>query len=111
MDAVRQLAPTVGIESACEALGVSRTSFYRQPVFGPALPVPSRPTPARALSVEERAIVRGVLNSTRFQDCAPAAIQDTLLDEGQYLCSTRTMYRVLNEDGCIAGTARCTHPV
>jgi putative transposase len=99
MNAVDQLAPTIGIASACEALGVARASFYRQPVFGPAWPTPSRPTPARALSTEERATVRDVLNSTRFQDCAPAAIQATLLDEGQYLCSTRTMYRVLNEDG------------
>jgi putative transposase len=43
--------------------------------------------------------VRVVLNSERFQDCAPAAIQATLLDEGQYLCSTRTMYRLLEKDG------------
>ena len=99
MNAVDQLAPTVGIASACAALGVARASFYRQPVFGPALPVPARPTPARALSKEERESVRAMLNSTRFQDCAPAAIQATLLDEGQYLCSTRTMYRVLEQDG------------
>ena len=113
MDAVRQLAPTVGIESACAALGVARSSFYRQPVFGPALPVPSRPrpTPARALSADERAIVRDVLNSTRFQDCAPAAIQATLLDEGQYLCSTRTMYRVLKKDGASRERRdQLTHP-
>jgi putative transposase len=111
MDAVHRLAPTVGIESACEVLGVARASFYRQPVFGPALPVLSRPTPARALSQEERETVRDVLNSTRFQDCAPAAIQATLLDEGQYLCSTRTMYRVLNEDGALRERRdQLTHP-
>jgi putative transposase len=57
-----------------------------------------RPAPARSLNLEERLAVRAVLNSTRFQDCAPAAIQTTLLDEGQYLCSTRTMYRVLAQD-------------
>ena len=111
MDAVHRLAPTVGIESACEVLGVARASFDRQPVFGPALPVFSRPTPARALSQEERETVRDVLNSTRFQDCAPAAIQATLLDEGQYLCSTRTMYRVLNEDGASRERRdQLTHP-
>jgi putative transposase len=49
--------------------------------------------------LDERGSVRAVLNSERFQDCSPAAIQATLLDEGQYLCSTRTMYRVLEEDG------------
>jgi putative transposase len=111
MDAVHLLAPTVGIESACEVLGVARASFYRQPAFGPALPLPLRPTPARALSMQERETVRDVLNSTRFQDCAPAAIQATLLDEGQYLCSTRTMYRVLSEDGASRERRdQLTHP-
>jgi putative transposase len=110
MNAVDQLAPTVGIASACEALGVARASFYRQPVFGP-MPLQIRPTPARALSAEERETVRDVLHSTRFQDCAPAAIQATLLDEGQYLCSTRTMYRVLNEDGASRERRdQLTHP-
>jgi putative transposase len=105
MDAVLQLAPTVGIESACDVLGVSRASFYRRrPLLGPALSVPIpapavRPIPARALSVDEREAIRATLNSERFQDCSPAAIHATLLDEGQYLCSTRTMYRVLEEDG------------
>jgi putative transposase len=111
MDAVHLLAPTVGIESACEVLGVARASFYRQPAFGLALPLPLRPTPARALSMQERETVRDVLNSTRFQDCAPAAIQATLLDEGQYLCSTRTMYRVLSEDGASRERRdQLTHP-
>ena len=102
IDAVIQLATTVGIESACDALGVARASFYRQrPIFGPTLPAPEmiRPSPARALSPTEREAVRVVLNSERFQDCSPAAIHATLLDEGQYLCSTRTLYRVLEEDG------------
>jgi putative transposase len=114
MDAVRQLLPTVGIEPACDALGVARASFYRQPVFGPALSVPVilRPTPARALGAEERETVRSVLNSSRFQDCAPAAIQATLLDEGQYLCSTRTMYRLLKQDGATRERRdQLTHPV
>ena len=105
MDAVLQLSFTVGIESACDVLGVARASFYRQrPLLGPALSVPlaapvTRSVPARALSLEERESVRRLLNSERFQDCSPAAIQATLLDEGHYLCSTRTMYRVLEKDG------------
>ena len=104
MDAVLQLSSTVGIESACHVLGVARASYYRQrPLFGPkpaSLPVSiARPTPARALSADERESVRAMLNSERFQDCLPAAINATLLDEGQYLCSTRTMYRVLEEAG------------
>src|ERR1035438_825719 len=102
MDAVNQLASTVGIESACDVLGVARASFYRQrPAYGATLPLPAagRPAPRRALSSEELQAVRVVLNSERFQDCSPAAIQATLLDEGQYLCSTRTLYRVLEQDG------------
>ena len=111
MNAVDQLAPMIGIESACAALGVARATFYRQPVFGPALPLPPRPTPARALSAEERQTVQATLNSTRFQDCAPAAIQATLLDEGQYLCSTRTMYRILDQDGSTRERRdQLTHP-
>jgi putative transposase len=110
MDAVQQLAPTVGIESACDALGVVRASFYRRPVFGP-MPLVIRPAPARALREQERETVRAVLNSGRFQDCAPAAIQATLLDEGQYLCSTRTMYRVLQQDGATRERRdQLTHP-
>ena len=106
MDAILQLSSTVGIESACDALGVARASFYRQrPLLGPTLSVSfpakaARPIPARALSSDERQSVRAALNSERFQDCSPAAIQATLLDEGQYLCSTRTMYRVLEEGLC-----------
>jgi putative transposase len=111
MDAVRQLAPTVGIASACEVLGLARASFYRQPVFGPALPVPPRPSPARALSQEERETVLTTLNSERFQDCSPAAIQATLLDQGQYRCSTRTMYRLLEQDGATRERRdQLTHP-
>ena len=117
MDAVLQLSSTVGIESACDVLDVSRASFYRQrPLLGPALSalflVPAtRPVPARALSFDERESVRAVLNSERFQDCSPAAINATLLDEGQYLCSTRTMYRVLEEDGATRERRdHLTHP-
>jgi hypothetical protein len=75
MDAVSQLALTVGVESACDVLGVSRASFYRQrPLLGPMLTAPTvapsvRPTPTRALSEDERKAVRAVLNSERFQDC------------------------------------------
>ena len=107
MDAVIHLAPTVGTLAACDSLGVARASFYRQrPVLGPseslALPpaLPSvRPAPARALSPIERASVLSVLHEERFQDRSPAAVQATLLDEGQYLCSTRTMYRILEDEG------------
>jgi putative transposase len=52
-----------------------------------------------------------MLNSERFQDCAPASIQATLLDEGQYLCSARTMYRLLEQDGATRERRdQLTHP-
>ena len=97
MDAVAQLSSTVGVESACDALGVPRASFYRRrPRLGPpreeSIPAPViRPIPDRALSAGEREGVLAVLNSERFQDCAPAAVHATLLDDGQYLCSVRTL--------------------
>lgn len=102
MNAVTELAPTVGILAACDFLGVARASFYRQrPPLDPAEPALAalRPPPARALSPAERASVLAVLHEERFQDRSPAAIQATLLDEGQYLCSTRTMYRLLEQQG------------
>ena len=99
MSAVSELAPTVGILSACDFLGVARASFYRQR----AGPVPAsttvRPPPARAPRPDERAGVLALLHGERLQDRSPAAIQATLLDEGQYLCSTRTMCRVLEQEG------------
>jgi putative transposase len=107
MDAVTHLAPMVGVFAACDSLGVARASFYRQrPVLGPlASPAPGpalpsvRPVPARALSPIERASVLTLLHQERFQDRSPAAVLATLLDEGQYLCSARTMYRILDEEG------------
>ena len=115
MEAVMQLSATVGIESACDSLSVARASFYRQrPRLAPIPSVPRavRPVPARALRSGEREAVRAVLNCERFQDCAPAAIHATLLDEGQYLCSTRTMYRILQEDGATRERRdQLTHPL
>jgi putative transposase len=106
MDAVTHLAPTVGVVDACEFLGVARACFYRErPLLGPpAAPAPEpvlseRSAPARSLSPDERAGVLAVLHDQRFQDRSPAAVQATLLDEGQYLCSARTMYRLLEQAG------------
>ncbi len=118
MNAVAILAPTVGIAAACDFLDVPRASYYRQhPLLGPAplplfQPLLIAPTvPARALRPDERQAVRDLLNSPRFQDVSPAAIQATLLDEGQYLCSTRTMYRLLEADGATRERRdQCVHP-
>ena len=99
LSSVKELAPVVGIVGACEALGVPRSSFYQlqQP---PAPTVPSRPRPPspRALGAVEHAAVRELLNSERFVDRAPRTVYAILLDEGRYLCSWRTMYRILAAD-------------
>ena len=94
MSAARSLAKNVGKRAACEALGVVRSTFYRRlrPDTGQRQP---RPAPARALSEDERKEVYEVLCSPRFVDRSPAETVATLLDEGVYLCSERTMYRIL----------------
>ncbi len=96
------MAITQGSTAACAALAVPRSSFYRAQATprasasAPPEPAP-RPAPPRALSPAEKAQVRDVLNSERFQDQAPREIYATLLDEERYLCSVSTMYRILAE--------------
>jgi putative transposase len=94
MSAASDLASVTGIKRACRALAVSRATFYRRskPSSGHRQP-PTRP--ARALGAEQRDRVLAVLDSERFVDRAPAEVYATLLDEGTYLCSQRTMYRLL----------------
>ena len=97
MNATQELAQQVGVVPACRALGVSRATYYRytRPQHGLQQP---RKTPARALAPTERERVREVLYENRFVDRCPAEIVATLLDEGRYLCSERTMYRLLAKD-------------
>lgn len=104
-----QPVPIVGslpIATACRALGISRATWYRyqsgqtkkdgQVQLHPVA-VKTEPVGARALSPAERQRVQEVLYSQRFVDHAPAEVYATLLDEGVYLCSIRTMYRLLKE--------------
>lgn len=98
MVAIEQLAHRVGIAGACEALGVPRASYYRyQARAHRSSPPLERPRPPLALSETERQQVLAVLHSERFVDQAPHTVYATWLDEGQYLCSVRTMYRILAE--------------
>lgn len=102
MSAVPALAERVGVQRACEALGVPRSSLYRHRRLaraGPRRPPPARPTPARALSADERRQTLEILHSPRFVDASPAEVYATLLDDGDYLCSVRTMYRLLASQG------------
>jgi putative transposase len=93
MQGLAFLVPLVGIVAACITLGVNRASYYRARMPKPD-PKP-RPRPARAISDEERARVRATLDSDAFMDKAPAQVYAKLLEDGEYLCSPRTMYRVL----------------
>jgi putative transposase len=112
--AVTELVPLVGTRAACAAVGRSRATHYRHHRVGP-VPAPRpwiepRPQP-RALSDGERAEVLDVLHSERFVDAAPAAVYAALLDEGRYLCSESTMYRILRERGEVRERRRqATHP-
>lgn len=88
------MALEFGVQPACEALEVSRATFYRR--RKPVQPRKSRPRPKRALSAEERQAVLEVCHAEEFVDRAPRAITATLMDRGIYLCSSRTMYRILD---------------
>ena len=96
MNIVSEEAKHHGVQPLCCVLGLPRATFYRRsrPKQGPARP---RRSP-RGLSPEEKAAVLAVLHEPRFADLAPAEVFATLLDEGKYLCSERTMYRVLAEN-------------
>ena len=93
------LTQQMGVMSACQALGLPRSSFYRARETETRLKAAETKAaqPARALGEAEKSTVRQLLNSERFQDLAPREVYATLLDEGQYLCHWRSMYRILEE--------------
>ena len=98
MDEVVALAPTSGLTvGACAALNMSRASVYRRraDLVRPRVEHRPRPSPQRALSIVECQTVLDLLRAPRFADQAPAEVYASLLDEGVYHCSIRTMYRIL----------------
>lgn len=111
MAATTRLAPVIGVRAACAQMGVARSTFHRRTngrIHGPR-PKP-RPHP-RALRDAERARVLEVAHSSRFCDTAPGEIVATLLDEGTYLGSERTFYRVLSASGEVRERRnQLTHP-
>lgn len=121
MAAALELAPTLGVGAACRAMGLWRGApareqarVHRRTVMGPPRPRAPRPCPPLALDVNERRTVLDTLNSERFADTAPAAVHATLLDEGTYVGSVRTMYRLLAAQagslGCRERRNQLTHP-
>ena len=110
MSAVHELAPVLGTVAACAVVGLWRgaparrraqaSAQARHDAFvGPHRPRAPRPRPPLALDAAEHQRVLDTLNSERFADTAPAAVHAMLLDEGVYLGSVRTMYRVLGAHG------------
>jgi putative transposase len=111
MEATAGLVPAVGARAACLALGVPRATFYRwrgrggrsapEGAAAPSgAPITARPrVHPRALAADERQAVLDALHSPRFCDASPAETYATLLDEGTYLASERTMYRLLAAAG------------
>jgi len=97
MPLVQQYAPTLGLRECCRALGLARATVYR--TRAPVQKRAARRKSPRALSSAETQTVLQTLHSERFVDQAPAQVVATLLDEGSYLCSERTMYRVLDANG------------
>jgi len=95
IQAVEELREQVGVKAVCQALGLARSQFYRQRQPCPACE--PKAAPARKLTEAEREQVRSLLNSPRFVDQAPREVYASLLDEGVYVCSVRSMYRILTE--------------
>jgi transposase InsO family protein len=111
--AVAELAPLLPVKAACELAGQPRSTLYRQRNPRPQAerqPPQAARHPA-ALSPAERAQLLGVLDSDRFADKSPAQAWAILLDEGAYLASVSTMYRVLRAEGQVRERrAQAAHP-
>jgi transposase InsO family protein len=90
----QEVGPRLGVAPTCAALGVSAASYYRRCKPQPAA-VAARPSPPRTLPAAERTAVVDILHEPRFVDLAPAQVYAGRLDEGRYVCSQRTMYRIL----------------
>jgi len=118
MAAVQELTPALGAGAACRAIGLWRgvparqqARSHRRDLVGPPRPHAPRPCPPLALDAQEQQALLGALNSERFCDTAPAAVHATLLGEGTYLGSVRTMYRLLAASGgCRERRNQLTHP-
>jgi putative transposase len=108
---VEELTPIIGTRPACRALGAAPATIYRRRRPPTPRPPRARAAPARALSEAERDALLAELHSERFADCSPAQVWATLLDEGRYLASERTMYRLLAAQGEVRERRdQLTHP-
>jgi putative transposase len=114
--AITEMAPRIGTRTACAVAGVAQASWYRRHRASPAPPrraaIPHRDRPQpRAPSQAGRTAILDVLHAPRFADLAPAEVWAILLDEGTYLGSQSTFYRLLRAAGETRERRRqATHP-
>jgi putative transposase len=100
MAATEELSLQVGVRRACQDLSVPRSGVYRRRRRRLSPPsVRATRSSSRRLKDEEKSTVLAYLHEERFQDCSPAQVYASLLDNGQYHCSIRTMYRLLDAEG------------
>jgi putative transposase len=106
-----ELGAVVTMREAAGLTGVSRATAHRHDTAAEATRSSVRPAPANRLDDGERARILGVLNSDRFVDTTPVEVFATLLDEGVYLASVATLYRVLRENQQVVERRRqARHP-
>ena len=105
------IEPLLGTRTACRAVGRARASHYRRRRQTTPHHRRPRPAPPNKLTAAEAATILDALRSPRFVDCAPAQVLYTLLDEGVYLASESTYYRLLRAHGEVRERRRqATHP-
>jgi putative transposase len=97
--AVQALTQHIPVAAACAAFDFPRSSFYRLNQPPKEVEAATRRLHPRSLTPTEQAEVLALLHSERFQDSSPRQVWATLLDEGEYLCSISTMYRLLRGEG------------
>ena len=107
----KAIEPMLGIRAACMAVGRCRASHYRRQAPPPPRPPTPRPAPPNRLTDEEIGEILDVLRSPRFVDLSPAQVFHILLDEGVYLASVSSFYRLLRAHGEVRERRRqASHP-
>ena len=104
------IEPLLGTKTACAAVGRSRATHYRRS-SGRVTERKARPAPVNKLSTEEVDTILDLLRSPRFVDSSPDQVYFTLLDEGTYLASVSSFYRILRANHEVRERRRqATHP-
>ncbi len=100
IELVSEFSQDIYVSDACKGVGVPRSTYYYHQRKNQLEPVQKAAKSSRswALRQDERQRVLDILHSDEFIDKAPAQVYAALLDRGVYLCSVRTMYRILHEN-------------